>query len=154
MRKLVRLFPRVMRGLRRHAEEHIELMRESGLGPRHATTLHALLEAPRTVGELAVQLRLTLATVSGVVADLDRAGLVARTQDPADRRRTVVTVRAERRSDAEAWVEASTSPLARTLEQLTPGERASFVKAMDILQQRLEEDPTGSGDDRRGRQQA
>ena len=45
---------------------------------------------PLTVSELASRLDLTLPTVSGVLADLDRAGLVDRQPDPADRRRTIV----------------------------------------------------------------
>ena len=47
---------------------------------------------PATVGELASRLGLTLPTVSGVLADLDRAGLVERRPDPADRRRTIVQI--------------------------------------------------------------
>jgi pimeloyl-ACP methyl ester carboxylesterase len=50
---------------------------------------------PLTVGELAGRLRFSLATTSQPVADLDRARLVSRRQDPADRWRTLVKVSQE-----------------------------------------------------------
>ena len=60
------------------------------VGPRHVAALEQLRGGPVTVSELASRLGLTLPTVSGVLADLDRAGLVDRHADPADRRRTIV----------------------------------------------------------------
>ena len=41
-----------------------ELARAGGLGPRHGKTLYLLLEGPQTVGELATELDLTLASTS------------------------------------------------------------------------------------------
>src|ERR1039458_4333957 len=58
-----------------------------------ATDLHAInlldLEGPVTAGRLAELMSLTTGAVTGVLDRLDRAGLVRREADPADRRRVV-----------------------------------------------------------------
>src|SRR3989442_10178523 len=96
MKQLVGVLPRVIRGLKRHRDPAaVGLWRSAQLGQRHGSALYFLTDGPKTVGELAADLELGLATVSGVVAELDRAGLVERQQDPADRRRTIVTIRKE-----------------------------------------------------------
>src|SRR5438132_14419961 len=83
MQHLVGLLPRITRGLyRRKERQPPEFLRSAQLGPRHAKALYHLLDGPKTVGELAAALDLGLATVSGMVAELDHAGLVARQQDP------------------------------------------------------------------------
>src|ERR1700734_1302376 len=88
---LVGLFPRVTRRMR-GGQEHPAPPATAPLGPRHVAALQQLRGGPVTVGELAARLGLTLPTVSGVVADLDRAGFIERHPDPADRRRTIVAV--------------------------------------------------------------
>ena len=62
------------------------------LGLRHVAALEQLRGGPITISELASRLDLTLPTVSGVLADLDRAGLVDRHADLADGRRTIVQI--------------------------------------------------------------
>jgi DNA-binding MarR family transcriptional regulator len=138
MKELVGLLPRVIRGLKRHKDPAaVELWRSAQLGQRHASALYLLTDQPKTVGELAADLELGLATVSGVVAELDRAGLVERQQDPADRRRTIVTIRDEHRPAIQAWLNGAAAPIVRVLERLSPEERAVFVRAMDLLDQEL-----------------
>ena len=92
---------------------------------------------PLTVGELASRLDLTLPTVSGVLADLDRAGLVERRPDPADRRRTIVQIIPGQATLIGHWLDGAATPLARVLDKLTPGEREAFLKAMDLLETEL-----------------
>ena len=79
-------------------------------------------------------------TVSGLLADLDRAGFVERSADDADRRRTVVAIAAAQRPVVEKWLDGTAAPLARVLEKLQPPERAAFFKAMDLLESELEVD--------------
>jgi len=88
--RLMQLFPRVTRGMRRWQERAAPAPVPSPLSPRHVAALEQIRGGPLTVGELASRLDLTLPTVSGVLADLDRAGLVERRPDPADRRRTLI----------------------------------------------------------------
>jgi DNA-binding MarR family transcriptional regulator len=90
------------------------------------------------VGSLAESLSLNLATVSGLVADLERVHFVERSPDPADRRRTIVRICAGHEALVDAWLDGATAPLLRTLEQLSPAERAAFVKALTCLDAELD----------------
>ena len=135
VRNLVELLPRITRGLRRKHGPRVE--GGSGLGNRHRSLLSAIYESEATVGALAESLRLNLATTSGLVADLERAGFAERYSDPADRRRTIVGVPAARRPCAQQWLDGSTAPLARALEHLSSEERAALVRAMTALDTEL-----------------
>jgi DNA-binding MarR family transcriptional regulator len=99
--------------------------------------LEQLRGGPVTVSELASRLDLTLPTVSGVLADLDRAGLVERHADPADRRRTIVEIVPEQRVLVLEWLDGAAGPLARVLDKLAPSEQAAFLKAMNLLETEL-----------------
>ncbi len=131
--RLAGIFPRVIRGFRRHQERSAPVS-SAALGPRHIAALQELLAGPVGVGDLAFRLGLTLPTVSGVIADLDRAGFVERRTDPLDRRRTIVEIAPGGRCSVESWLEGSVAPLARVLDALEPHERVAFLKAMDLLE--------------------
>lgn|SRR5262249_25145069 len=138
MHRLGDLLPRIVRGLRRNKPAELaELLHSGHLGPRHGRTLYVLTTGPVTVGELAGQLGLSLATTSNLVAELDRAGLVERRQDPADRRRTIVTIAEDRRPVIEAWMTQTAAPFVRALERLDSGERATLIKALGVLVEEL-----------------
>jgi DNA-binding MarR family transcriptional regulator len=107
------------------------------LSPRHVAALEQIRDGPLTVGELAMRLGLTLPTVSGVLADLDRAGLVERRPDPADRRRTIVQIIRAQATLIGQWLDGAAEPLARVLDKLTPSEQEAFLKAMDLLEAEL-----------------
>jgi DNA-binding MarR family transcriptional regulator len=134
--RLARMFPRVIRSFRRHQEQAAPAD-SAPLGPRHVAALQQLLDGPVGVGDLAGRLVLTLPTVSGLVADLDRAGFVERRSDHRDRRRTIVEITPARRPAVDAWLEGSVAPLARVLDRLEPVERVAFLKAMDLLEEEL-----------------
>jgi DNA-binding MarR family transcriptional regulator len=89
------------------------------------------------VGILAARLDLTLSTVSGVLADLDRAGFVVRNADADDRRRTIAQITPAKNALVEKWLDGAAQPLARVLDRLAPEERATFLKAMDMLEAEL-----------------
>jgi DNA-binding MarR family transcriptional regulator len=137
--RLLQLFPRVSRGMRRW-QDQIAPSAGTPLGPRHVAALQQLCGAPVTVGELASRLGLTLPTVSGVLADLDRAGFIERRPDPADRRRTLVQIHPAQSAVVEQWLEGAASPLTRVLDQLAPSEQTAFLKAMDLLEAELRAD--------------
>jgi DNA-binding transcriptional ArsR family regulator len=71
--RLMQLFPRVSRGMRRW-QDRAAPQTPAPLGPRRVAALQQLRGGPVSVSELAARLDLTLPTVSGVMADLDRAG--------------------------------------------------------------------------------
>ena len=134
--RLMQLFPRVTRGMRRW-QDRATPPAPAPLSPRHVAALEQIRGGPVTVGELASRLGLTLPTVSGVLADLDRAGLVERSPDPADRRRTIVQIIPGQATMIGSWLDGAAMPLARVLDKLSPSEQQAFVKAMDLLETEL-----------------
>jgi DNA-binding MarR family transcriptional regulator len=137
--RLMQLFPRVSRGMRRW-QDRVAPSSRAPLGPRHVAALQQLRGGAVTVGELASRLGLTLPTVSGVLADLDRAGFIDRRPDPADRRRTLVRIQAAQAGVVDQWLDGAASPLARVLDKLAPSEQAAFLKAMNMLEAELTAD--------------
>jgi DNA-binding MarR family transcriptional regulator len=131
--RLMGLFPRVIRGMRRYQDQTTPPT-QAPLGPRHIAALEQLRGEPLSVGALAARLGLNLSTVSGVLAALDRAGFVERAPDEADRRRTIVRIRPEARPVVLDWLDGAAAPLARVLDRLGADERAAFLKAMDMLE--------------------
>ena len=134
--RLMQIFPRVARGMRRWQDGAVPAA-PAPLGPRHAAALQQLRGQPLTVGELAARLGLTLPTVSGVLADLDRAGLIQRRPDPADRRRTIAAIVSTQAPLIDEWLDGAAGPLARVLAKLSPSEQQAFAKAMDLLETEL-----------------
>ena len=144
--RLMQLFPRVTRGMRRW-QDRAAPMAAAPLGPRHVAALQQVRGGPVTVGELAARLGLTLPTVSGVLADLGRAGFVERHPDPADRRRTIVAIAPAKAAVVAEWLDGAASPIARVLDKLSPSEQEAFLKAMDLLEAELRhQDAPGAGD--------
>ncbi len=134
--RLMQLFPRVTRGWRRW-QDRAAPPAPAPLGPRHVAALEQLRDGQVSVGELASRLGLTLPTVSGVLADLGRAGFVERHPDPADRRRTIVQMTPDKTAVIGEWLDGAASPLARVLDKLAPSEQEAFLKAMDLLEAEL-----------------
>lgn len=131
--ELMELFPRVIKGMGRHVEHSLPATGDEPIGPRHCAALRRLMAGPITVGTLAGHMEITLPTASGLLATLDRAGLIIRSADPADRRRTIVDIRAERRAEVGAWLTDLAEPLTAALAQLDDDEIAGFVKAMRLF---------------------
>ncbi len=104
------------------------------LGPRHMPALLAVAAAgPLSVSELARRLGLGLSTTSAIVGQLNRAGLLERAEDDADRRRTIVCLHDNYRDVIGTWAEQALAPLRGTLERLPARARAQFVEGWRIL---------------------
>jgi DNA-binding MarR family transcriptional regulator len=138
--RLIRLFPRVTRGMRRWQDRSAPAT-PAPLSPRHVAALEQLRGGPIIVSELASRLGLTLPTVSGLLADLDRAGFVERHPDLDDRRRTIVQISPGQATTINHWLDGAASPLARVLDKLAPDEQQAFFKAMDLLEAELHSEP-------------
>jgi DNA-binding MarR family transcriptional regulator len=134
--RLMQLLSRVPARMRRYQESAAPSV-SPPLSPRHVAALQQLRDGPITVSELAGRLELTLPTVSGVLADLDRAGFVERRPDPADRRRTIAQISPGQAVAVRQWLDGAANPLARVLDRLTASEQAAFLKAMDMLESEL-----------------
>ncbi|MGK5732068.1 MarR family winged helix-turn-helix transcriptional regulator [Streptomyces sp. URMC 124] len=119
----------VVRGLM--PEPLRDAMDTHGLTPRHGAVLPQLLAGqPLTVGEIARRLQVSLPTASDLVGGLSRAGIVERTEDPANRRRVLVSLAEEYRPPLETFIVRRTEPLLRALEGLSPDERAGFLAGL------------------------
>jgi DNA-binding MarR family transcriptional regulator len=109
------------------------------VGKRHMPTLLAVAEAgPISVSELAARLGAQLTTTSTVVGELSRAGLVERSEDENDRRRTIVRVHSDYSDDLKAWLEAATAPIRNTLARLSPSAREGFMEGWRVLHEEAE----------------
>lgn len=107
---------------------------EAGLAGRHKRLLVTLgSTGPISIGELAQAMNLSSATTSLVAGELERAGLLVRTEDPEDRRRTIVSLPDHLQAPLAAIVNASAEPLRRTLEQLEPPAREHFLAGLRLL---------------------
>jgi DNA-binding MarR family transcriptional regulator len=95
--------------------------------------LAVALAGPLSVSDLAKRLGLGLSTTSTIVGQLDRAGLVHRSEDDADRRRTIVRVHDDHREAMNAWLDQALAPIRATFSQLTPAGRRHFMEGWRIL---------------------
>ena len=127
-----------------------DAMERSSLGKRHASVLLAVAATePIGVSELARRLGLLLSSTSTLVGELSRAGLLERSEDDEDRRRTIVRVHEDYRDVMEGWLAVALAPVRNTLERLSPPARAHFMRGWRILRQeaaRLASDEDPSAD--------
>src|SRR3954469_15400624 len=133
----------VVKRLRHNPLPNDEALREAMTGmaiaPRHiAALMHVASEGRLGMGELAERLSISLATASQVVADLADWGLLERSTDDSDRRRTFVTVAPEHQTTIRALLDSRLRPLERTLRRLEPDERAAFVRGLSVLAEELD----------------
>ena len=136
--ELAHLLGLVTRGLLRNRKDVPGPLREAfargALGPRHMPVLISLARrGPLTVGELAGRLGLARPTVSLLVNELSRAGLVQRREDDADRRRTIVEVSARHRPRLVRLSDERLDLVRRTLARLEPEARGHFVAGLRAL---------------------
>ncbi|HEY4451239.1 MAG TPA: MarR family winged helix-turn-helix transcriptional regulator [Solirubrobacteraceae bacterium] len=111
-----------------------DAMERASLGKRHASALLTVAGAePIGVSELAKRLGLLLSSTSTIVGELSRAGLVQRSEDEHDRRRTIVRVHEDYRDAMGGWIEGALAPIRNTLERLSPAARAHFMQGWRIL---------------------
>ena len=104
------------------------------LSKRHLPALLTVtFSGPLSVSELAARLGLGLSTTSTLVGELSRAGLLERSEDAADHRRTIVRLDGEHRDAITTWAREALAPLRRTLERLTPEGRDFFIDGWRIL---------------------
>src|SRR4051794_19618078 len=113
-----------------------ELRREkiAGVSPQQVGLLVAIKYAPGvTVGELATEERVSTAAMSKRVSRLERDGLVARTQETADRRRVGLTLTDEGQRALRRVRSRRTAWLASRLDTLSADELTRVGAAVDAL---------------------
>jgi DNA-binding MarR family transcriptional regulator len=137
----------VLRGLwrRRHPGDQLAAIvaGDPPLGRRHVAVLaHVGTEGPRTVGEIARELGLSLPAASKLTRELEDHTLVRRSEHVDDRRRTVVDLNALTEDRVRAWLARRDRPLEAALAGLTAAERKAFLKGLGALADALMEEST------------
>lgn len=136
VRTLLLLMPRMVGRAKRIPVP--EPLRSLDLAPRHLSLLaYLLFDGPLGVNELAARLEIAPATVSLMVGDLSRKGVVDRREDDADRRRTIVSIAEANRTAVDAWLAKGARAWRKTLEPLTPAERRLFVETLRAYEREI-----------------
>ena len=103
-------------------------------GASRAVLEHLALAGPLTVGEAAAHLSRAQSVISEIVTHLERAGLLEREDDPADRRRTLIWLTPSGhdalRRDREVL---GVDHLARTMARLAPGQADELIAGLATL---------------------
>ncbi|HEY8480294.1 MAG TPA: helix-turn-helix domain-containing protein [Spirillospora sp.] len=129
VRTLLLLIPRIVGRAKRMPVP--EALREMDLAPRHLALLaHLEYDGPASVNELADRLEVAPTTVSLMVSELARAGVLQRTPDPADRRRRIVAIAPDAAAAIREWLSGSASAWEEVMRGLTPAERATVIAAL------------------------
>mgnify|MGYP003790964925 CR=1 FL=1 len=129
IRTLLLFMPRLVGRVKRHRVPP-ELASFS-LAPRHLSLLaYLLFEGPLGVNELAARLEVAPATVSLMVSDLSRQGILLRREDDADRRRTIVRIADEHRAAIDDWLGEGAVAWRTALAPLSPAQRRMFVDTL------------------------
>ena len=114
-------------------------LRGLDLGPRHLALLAYLhYDGPLTVSELAGRLEVAHTTVSLMVGDLSRHGILTRQEDDADRRRRIVAITPDSAPAITQWLSGSVTAWTEVLAALTPVERATIVATMRAFEAALD----------------
>src|SRR5262245_59140505 len=108
-----------------------EQLRSFALAPRHLSQLSLLLfDGPLTVSELAEKLGVAPTTVSLIVGELSRKGVLVRREDSADRRRRIVDIGPHSRPAISQWLSPGARAWRQALRPLTPAQRRMFVDTL------------------------
>ncbi|MEV1245056.1 helix-turn-helix domain-containing protein [Nonomuraea sp. NPDC049750] len=129
VRSMLLLMPRMVGRAKRLPVP--EALRTLDLAPRHLSLLAYLqYDGSLTVSQLAERLEIAPTTVSLMVGDLSRRGVLTREEDDADRRRRVVAIAPQYVEPIGEWLSGSALAWTEVLSDLTPSERATIVRTM------------------------
>lgn len=108
-----------------------------GIHPSQFKLLMSVHHGGMTPSDLADRMQVSLPTVSKMVSGLERRGWIERAADPADRRRTVLTLTAEGRDAVIGFMLSGVDQLAEVLASASPDELARIEAGMDALRDTL-----------------
>ncbi|MET8828647.1 MarR family transcriptional regulator [Streptomyces sp. NPDC004610] len=118
-----------------------EVFQSMSLAPRHLSLLACLLfDGPMSVNELAARLEVAPTTVSLMVGELSRKGILERREDDADRRRKIVSIAAGHRPAIDDWLGRSAGAWRTALAPLSAAERRMFVGTLAAYEAALGEE--------------
>ena len=129
VRELIMLFPRLIGRAKRITPP--DQLRSFELAPRHLSLLSLLLlDGPQTVSQLAARLEVAPTTVSLLVADLSRKGVLDRREDDDDRRRRIVEITEHARPAISEWLSPFAQAWRQALGTLTAAEQRLVVETL------------------------
>ncbi|MFJ9024099.1 MarR family winged helix-turn-helix transcriptional regulator [Streptomyces sp. NPDC102259] len=129
IRALLLLMPRMVgRAKRIRVPEELQSL---ALAPRHLSLLSYLLfDGPLTVNDLAARLEVAPTTVSLMVGELSRKGVLERREDESDRRRRIVSITDGKRPSIDSWLARGADAWRQALNPLAPEQRQMFVQTL------------------------
>ncbi|MGW3388803.1 MarR family winged helix-turn-helix transcriptional regulator [Streptomyces cinereoruber] len=138
VRTLLLLMPRAVARVKRvRVPEDLQSLT---LAPRHLSLLaHLLFDGPLSVNELAAELEVAPTTASLMVGDLAKKGVLERVEDPADRRRKIVSISERYRVAIDAWLGRSADAWRAALAPLDARERRMFIETLAAYEHGLAE---------------
>jgi len=129
VRQLLLVMPRLVGRVKRLPLP--EQLRSLELAPRHLSMLSLLLlDGPLTVSQLAGMLGVAPTTVSLIVSDLSRKGVLVRREDDADRRRRIIDISDESRPAIAQWLSPGAHAWRHALAPLSPAQQRIFVDTL------------------------
>lgn len=129
IRALLLLMPRLV-GRAKRLPVPAELQ-SFDLAPRHLSLLSILLfDGPMTVNDLAGRLEVAPTTVSLMVGELSRKGILERREDEDDRRRRIISITDAQQPAIRAWLARGATAWRDALSPLTAAERRTFVATL------------------------
>jgi DNA-binding MarR family transcriptional regulator len=129
VRELLLLMPRLV-GRAKRMRPPVELQ-SFDLAPRHLSLLSLLLlDGPQTVSQLADRLGVAPTTVSLIVSDLSRKGVLVRREDDTDRRRRIIDIGPASRPPISEWLSPGAHAWRTALAPLTPAQRRLVVDTL------------------------
>ncbi|HJZ77753.1 MAG TPA: MarR family transcriptional regulator [Vicinamibacterales bacterium] len=112
---------------------YAEAEQQGVTGPQVTVMACLVGKGATTLTELSRSLGMSHSSASGIVDRLESRGLVRRTQDTRDRRRTSIEVTEAVRRYVRELEEGPSGRLVRTLESATPAQRAVISKGLRLL---------------------
>ncbi|MER7077291.1 DNA-binding transcriptional regulator, MarR family [Saccharopolyspora kobensis] len=129
VRELLLVMPRLVGRIKRLPLP--EQLRSLDLAPRHLSMLSLLLlDGPLTVSQLAGALGVAPTTVSLIVSELSRKGVLVRHEDDADRRRRIIDISQDSRPAIAEWLSPGAHAWRHALEPLSPAQQRTFVDTL------------------------
>jgi DNA-binding MarR family transcriptional regulator len=117
-------------------------LRGLALAPRHLSLLSYLLfDGPMTVNDLAARLEIAPTTVSLMVGELSRKGVVERREDDDDRRRRIVSIAPDCEQAITGWLGHGATAWCHALDPLTPAQRQVVVDTLRRYEEVVGERP-------------
>ena len=109
----------------------------SGLTGPQVTVMAQLAEGPQTLTDLARRTGMSHSTASGIIDRLETRGLVERTRDASDARRTAISITEKVARYTRQLTTGSSNRVEEALRRATPEERAVIRKGLALLRDLL-----------------